>query len=307
MSINHVITIGNSEANGLKGRDNDVPVEKKGMVDAQLARALNKSATPMAVVNRQSIICWANEAYFKLTGHVNIKDDTLRMSCLSNKDERVQLLKSVWTYLEDGRIWKGELLEKSVNNFIIPVEVVITPIDYSNGKPILFLVTMETVNNTLSSTDYQWQMANKDPITGLGNRNALNTVFELNLAMSQRNQKQCAMLYISINGFRAYSTKNGVDKTDKLIKEIAEILKMNIRRSDYIARVKANGFACILTEISKNNDANEVAAKINSALNTIYKNDRIDNSISFGIGCAKYPDDSMDMDHLFNIAKANSK
>jgi len=106
------------------------------------------------------------------------------------------------------------------------------------------------------------RLANFDKLTGLPNRTLFLDRLTHALEMAKRYEKQFALLFIDLDGFKAVNDSLGHDCGDELLIMTARLLAGAIRKSDTAARLGGDEFTIILTTIKKPDDAQVVAKKI---------------------------------------------
>ncbi len=90
-----------------------------------------------------------------------------------------------------------------------------------------------------------------EPLTGLPNRMLLAHRMQQAIAMNQQNQKEVAVLYIDLNGFKPINDKLGHDAGDAALREVSKRLSKAIRTSDTLARVGGDEFVILISEVSE--------------------------------------------------------
>lgn len=93
--------------------------------------------------------------------------------------------------------------------------------------------------------------AHHEPLTGLPNRMLLAHRMQQAIAMNQQNQKEVAVLYIDLNGFKPINDKLGHDAGDAALREVSKRLSKAIRTSDTLARVGGDEFVILISEVSE--------------------------------------------------------
>lgn len=81
-----------------------------------------------------------------------------------------------------------------------------------------------------------------DELTGLYNRRGFMTLAEHQLKVANRNRKGLFLLYADLDGLKAINDAYGHHEGDKVLVEMAQILKENYRESDIVARVGGDEF-----------------------------------------------------------------
>lgn len=93
-----------------------------------------------------------------------------------------------------------------------------------------------------------FKLAIKDQLTGLYNRYYLDTNLDQILKLSKRNNEPLTMLLMDIDHFKNINDEYGHDVGDQVLKEIATVIKSNIRESDLLIRWGGEEFLLILPQ-----------------------------------------------------------
>ncbi len=117
---------------------------------------------------------------------------------------------------------------------------------------IIYIIKMRNIAEKQSITD---------KLTGLFNRTIIDTLIKIEIEKFNRNNKPLSIIVFDIDHFKEINDKYGHDKGDYVLKTIADIVKMTLRKSDYIIRWGGEEFLIILTETSLEN-AVKIADKI---------------------------------------------
>ena len=205
------------------------------------------------------------------------------------------------------------LLENEPSSIIIPMvlENEVYGIFYAgSGKSSFY---DENNLNLLSTVAYQTAMAIKncelyeqmvslaitDGLTGL----YTHRYFQERLAEAckeyDRTHKSFSLIMIDADHFKTYNDTLGHPEGDKLLKEIAELLKTYCRDTDIVARYGGDEFAVILKESDKVN-AIRVAERIRDAFNRRFATYRV--PITASLGIANFPQDASQKDEFIVAA-----
>ncbi len=134
-------------------------------------------------------------------------------------------------------------------------------------------------------TDNLREIATKDTLTGLANRNFLKTNMNPILAGIKRRESTMGMLMGDLDLFRNMNNKYGQYVGDQILKTLAAKLLTSVRISDIVIRYGGEEFLILLTdcEIEK---AAEVAEKLRIAIEEMVfrvENVSIRTTMSFGV------------------------
>jgi diguanylate cyclase (GGDEF)-like protein/PAS domain S-box-containing protein len=147
-------------------------------------------------------------------------------------------------------------------------------------------------------------LADHDALTGLPNRRLLEDRLTQALALSQRNRKQTAVMFVDLDRFKAINDSLGHGVGDAVLKEVAQRLVKQLRVGDTVCRVGGDEFVVVLPESRRSTDAANVAKKIIETLSLpVLAADR-ELAVTSSIGIAVYPEDGRDAAMLIRNADA---
>jgi diguanylate cyclase (GGDEF)-like protein len=95
------------------------------------------------------------------------------------------------------------------------------------------------------------RQATQDALTGLGNRRRFEEDLAAAMARSRRDGSTGALLMLDLDDFKRVNDSQGHPAGDRLIKEVAEVLRRRSRKSDALARLGGDEFAVILPRCSR--------------------------------------------------------
>jgi diguanylate cyclase (GGDEF)-like protein len=163
----------------------------------------------------------------------------------------------------------------------------------------LFLI--EGITHAEKSLVY---LATHDPLTDLPNRNLFYDRLQQALALANRNQKGCALLFIDLDGFKEVNDLMGHAGGDAVLKEVASQLQSCIRQTDTLARIGGDEFVIIVNQVSDAKDLELVLEKISQLIIETNLSINTNKPIKFSIGISLYPKDSIFSDILLKKADA---
>jgi len=147
-------------------------------------------------------------------------------------------------------------------------------------------------------------LADHDALTGLPNRRLLEDRLTQALALSQRNRKQTAVMFVDLDRFKIINDTLGHAAGDRVLKEVAERLEKQLREVDTICRMGGDEFVVVLPEIKRASDAANVAAKILETVSQPFQVQDRELHITPSVGISVYPDDGRDTETLIRNADA---
>lgn len=93
-------------------------------------------------------------------------------------------------------------------------------------------------------------LATLDPLTGLYNRRFLDDAITRELARSEREQKQLAVIMLDLDHFKNVNDQYGHAAGDEVLKSLASLMKKASRESDLICRYGGEEFVAIMPNMS---------------------------------------------------------
>lgn len=147
-------------------------------------------------------------------------------------------------------------------------------------------------------------LADHDALTGLPNRRLLEDRLTQALALSQRNRKQTAVMFVDLDRFKSINDSLGHAVGDVVLKEVASRLVKQLRVGDTVCRVGGDEFVVVLPESKRSTDAANVAAKIIETLSAPVRAADRELAVTPSIGIAVFPEDGRDAAMLIRNADA---
>jgi diguanylate cyclase (GGDEF)-like protein len=147
-------------------------------------------------------------------------------------------------------------------------------------------------------------LADHDALTGLPNRRLLEDRLTQALALSHRNRKNSAVMFVDIDRFKTINDSLGHAVGDSLLKEVAARLVKQLREGDTICRIGGDEFVIVLPEVKRSSDVAHVAQKVIEQLSQPILVEERELVVTSSIGIAVYPDDGRDAESLIRNADA---
>jgi diguanylate cyclase (GGDEF)-like protein len=117
---------------------------------------------------------------------------------------------------------------------------------------------------TRGQRDELMHLATKDPLTGVGNRRALQQKLDEAIAAGMRTDIACSMLMLDLDHFKQVNDQHGHAKGDEILIKITELVGMRIRVTDNIYRIGGEEFVIVAENLNLEN-----AARLAEQLRTI--------------------------------------
>ncbi|GGF76609.1 hypothetical protein GCM10011332_33270 [Terasakiella brassicae] len=267
----------------------------------KLSTAVEESPASTIITDSNGKIEYVNKRFSEITGFTKgeILGKTPRL--LKSGYTPTETYRSMWTNLRAGKSWHGELLNKKKDGSLFWEETLISPIKH-NGEVTHFVAVKRDITGYKSEMDEAWRQANYDALTKLPNRNLFEDRLENAVALAQREERNLALLFIDLDGFKQINDSYGHDAGDFVLKTMAERLQSCLRHSDTAARLGGDEFTIIIQDATSIEAIENVADKIirETAQEMTYKQNVF--AVSASIGIAVLPRDANSAKDLVRFA-----
>jgi diguanylate cyclase (GGDEF)-like protein len=148
-------------------------------------------------------------------------------------------------------------------------------------------------------------MAMTDVVSGLANRRAFDDVLEAEMTRASRYNQPISLIILDLDSFKEYNDRWGHPAGDVRLREIADLLRANVREPDVAARYGGEEFAVILPNTAKSG-AIRLAERLRRSAEACapdWNGDRAPISgYTLSLGVATYPDDASSIKELLLTA-----
>jgi len=176
------------------------------------------------------------------------------------------------------------------------------PIHDRRGQVTGAVMVFHDVSVARAMTLRMAYLAQYDSLTELPNRVLMNDRLAEAIALSNRNHRRLAVLFVDLDRFKYINDSLGHAIGDKLLQSVARRLFTCVRSSDTVSRMGGDEFVILLWEERQAQDAAVVAGKIMVALRQPHSIDKHVVQITASVGIVTYPDDGTDAETLLRNA-----
>jgi len=148
-------------------------------------------------------------------------------------------------------------------------------------------------------------LAHTDAMSGLANRRAFDEVLHNELLRAHRYNMPLSLIILDLDSFKRFNDQYGHPAGDERLKEIAEMLKENVREPDVAARYGGEEFAVILPNTAKGGAirlANRLCKSAESRAPNPAQNDGAIPGYTISLGVATFPEDAATAEDLLLAA-----
>jgi diguanylate cyclase (GGDEF)-like protein len=129
----------------------------------------------------------------------------------------------------------------------------------------LFLFAAYVISELKERLDCEEEAARTDHLTGIANRRRFGELADDEIRRSRRYHDSFTVIYIDIDNFKTVNDTLGHSEGDRLLRQVAATIAMNIRESDTVARLGGDEFGLLLP-VTDSEAAVTVASKMYASL-----------------------------------------
>jgi diguanylate cyclase (GGDEF)-like protein len=148
------------------------------------------------------------------------------------------------------------------------------------------------------------QMAMTDVISGLANRRAFDEILEAEITRATRYHQPLSLIILDLDSFKEYNDRWGHPAGDVRLREVADLLRLNVREPDVAARYGGEEFAVILPNTTKSG-AIRLAERLRRSAEKSAPQKNGNNFVpgyTISLGVATLPDDAISLEELLLTA-----
>ena len=223
--------------------------------------------------------------YFYLFRHTEDKENWLD---IMNRDGMVRGLVTEFERYDGQNIWIRDNAR---------------PVYDENHNLLYFDGAVENVTLQKQHEEKLTFLATHDILTGLPNRNFFNDQASLTMSQARYNGDFLAFMIFDLDYFKRINETFGTKVGDKLLQEVAQRVRTQLRKSDLVSRLGGDKFMILISSIRGRRDALSVAEKISGAFKEPYVVGDIEIPITASIGISFYPEHGEDISTLIKKAE----
>jgi Amt family ammonium transporter len=166
--------------------------------------------------------------------------------------------------LDPGGDVRGEgIIHRSDRH--LHVAFVSSPIIAMSGTTLGFVIVLRDITAQARLTRRLAYEASHDPLTRLPNRRHFEEMIAAALESAKLNGTVHTVAYIDLDHFKTVNDTLGHQAGDRLLRELAQRMALNVRGNDILARIGGDEFALLLHECNTAN-ATRVAEKVRASV-----------------------------------------
>ncbi|MDB5855333.1 MAG: sensory box/GGDEF family protein [Herminiimonas sp.] len=263
--------------------------------------AIERAKIALLQLSPDGRVYYANVAACKLLGYASDKLHGLAIEKISKHVQSIGW-PTVWRRLQERSSLHYEAVYFRADGNEVPVEV--TAIYGRFGADEYAFGFVADLSERKTAERHIHFLAHFDVLTGLPNRHTFLETTERNMAIAMHARTSIAVVIADIERFRLINDTLGRARADQLLQEIAERFRHYAKGQDRLARLGADQFALIITDMR---DEQEVEDRVERKLKEVFGTPFLigGNEIyaAAKIGVAIFPRDGSDAETMFQKAE----
>jgi diguanylate cyclase (GGDEF)-like protein/PAS domain S-box-containing protein len=196
-----------------------------------------------STTDTKGVITYASEAFCNMSGYS--KDELLgkKHNILRHPDMPKSLFENLWRTISSGKLWIGEMKNRSKSGGEYWVKNTISPI-FRDEK----IVGYSSIRVDITTKKMIEKLAITDDLTGLKNRRYFNQIFTKEINYAKDNKSSFQFIIFDIDYFKNYNDHYGHQEGDKVLKLVSSSIKESVSGySDdtYVFRLGGEEFGII--------------------------------------------------------------
>lgn len=223
-------------------------IRKVSFQEEYISTILNSQKSIIVVTNGKNII-YVNTAFLEYFHYLDLNAFRKDYNCICDlfeKSDTETLLQPEmegmrWTeYLikHDSKEHKAKI---TMDGVVSIFSVNATKMEYADETRYVAVLSDITKLNLL---------ATHDVLTSLPNRFEFDKVFDYSISISRRYERAFSLLLLDIDHFKQINDKHGHLAGDEVLKSFSDLLRKQIRESDFVARWGGEEFMILLPDTS---------------------------------------------------------
>ncbi|NKQ40425.1 MAG: EAL domain-containing protein [Sulfurovum sp.] len=200
------------------------------------------------------------------------------------------------------------------DNYCVPVWLKIVSIKNEDSQVENYIIVYTNLEEIIDMEEKINFFAYYDDLTKLPNRVQFKNRIEDMIELPKKEAGSFAVYFIDLDRFKNINDTLGHHTGDKILICIADRIKKNIVKGEFLARLGGDEFVLISQTIKSNHDVAKRAEKLLSVIRESIIVDNYHLNVSASIGISIYPKDGDDFNELIKnadsamyFAKANGK
>lgn len=236
-------------------READAAIRLSASVFEATMEGIMVTATDATIVS-------VNPAFTTLTGYTAQEIIGQNARILKSGRHDAAFFNAMFKELHTNKLWKGEVWSKRKDGSIYLQRLCISAICNEAGEVSRYVGVCADITQQWGKEQLVQHMALHDGLTDLPNRALLMERATQLIAMSAREARHIALLFLDLDGFKMVNDTWGHEFGDRVLKTVATRLLGLLRVSDTVARLGGDEFVILLDNPESRDNVAMIASRV---------------------------------------------
>ena len=277
-------------------------------IRGRLAAVIENTSDAIYIRDMQGRIVYWNDGARRMYGYESAEVLGKESAFLTPPDPELQALRlrNVRGLQQGVAVENHESVRLRKDGTQVDVSIGTAMVKGVDGRSLGFATIARDITERKKAERHIEQLATRDALTGLSNRNRVMEQMSAAIAQSARTSAQLAVMFIDLDQFKSVNDTLGHAAGDALLRECARRITECVREVDIAARLGGDEFVVLLTGLADNAGAPVLVADIAERMLKLvaqpYRLQNHDANVSASIGVCFYPADGEDVNTLLKNA-----
>lgn len=240
-------------------------ITERKLADEKLrlsASVFEHASEATMITDASNQIISVNPAFTKITGYSAQEALGQSPSLLSSGKHPKEFYQHLWKTLLDTGAWQGEILNRRKDGTGYTEWLSLNVLNDEKGNVVRHIGVFSDITEAKKAQETIKHQATFDSLTGLPNRNLTMDRLKQLLAISRRNKRIFAVMFMDLDHFKQVNDALGHAAGDELLIKTAGHIKSVLRESDSVGRMGGDEFIVLLGDLNSVEDIIPIANKI---------------------------------------------
>jgi len=184
---------------------------------------------------------------------------------IRHEDTDPKVFKELWKTISDGKVWNGEIKNRTKSGGFYWVDVTISPVYDAYDRKIGYTA----VRQDITDRKHVEEISITDALTGIYNRRHFDVIFPKMINSAKRHKDFFCFVILDIDHFKQYNDNYGHQKGDETLVSVAQSIESSLKRGeDYCFRLGGEEFGVVF-KVDKKEKALVFAEQIREKIESL--------------------------------------